>query len=177
MMNFGCCCKEKEGTKAVRLTFLRKELLYDAQNYAYIEADVMGEEKQHAQHMLADICEEGNVDRVSRILAVVHAAVVEMLYPFTKQEPVEEELDDKLEAPEEYVVELTIPNTVSRTTVKLLSKLIHEYMVYRVMADWLSITNPAAAQTWMGRAEDTATEIEKSKNIRRKPMVRKMSTF
>ncbi len=164
-------------TRVVRLTFKRKEILYDAQNYAYIEADVMGEEKQHAQHMLADICEEGNVDRVSRILAVVHPEVVEMLYPFTKQEPVEEELDDKLEAPEEYVVELTIPDTVSRTTVKLLSKLIHEYMVYRVMADWLSITNPQASVHWREKAEKTQMDIERTKGTSRKAPTRKMSVF
>lgn len=171
------CCRQEAAPKTVRLTFLRKELLYDAQNYAYIEADVMGEEKQHAQHMLADICEEGNVDRVSRILSVVHAAVVEMLYPFTKEAPADAEIDDKLEAPEQYEIVLSVPDGMSQTTVNLLSKQIHEYMVYRVMADWLTITNPAAAQAWMGRAEDTATEIEKSKNLRRRPQERKMSTF
>ena len=93
----------------------------------------MGEEKQHAQHMLADICEEGNVDRVSRILSVVHAAVVEMLYPFTKEAPADAEIDDKLEAPEQYEIVLAVPDGMSQTTVKLLSKPIQGDMVYRQM--------------------------------------------
>ena len=70
-----------------------------------------------------------------------------------------------------------MPVTVSRTTMKHLSKLIHEYMVYRVMADWLSITNPPASAHWMEKAEATQGQIEKTKGMHRKPFTRKMSTF
>lgn len=159
--------------RAVRLVFKRSQLLYDIKNYAFVEADVMGEEKQHAQHVLAEIGEEGNVDRVSRLLAVIHAAVIEMLYPYTKQEPIEEEIDNCLYAPDEYVVELHVPNTMSRTTLHLLSRLIHEYMVYCVLADWLSITNPDASANWRAKAEATQEEIDKVKNLRRGTLTRK----
>ena len=155
------CC---EAACTVRLRFLRSQLLYDIKNYAYIEGHVMGEEKQHAQHVLVEIGEEGNVDRVSRILAVVHTAVIEMLYPYTKQPPIEEEIDDCLYAPEEYIVELHVPDTMSRTTIHLLSRLIHEFMVYSVLADWLSITHPEAAANWAAKAEATEREINKAKN-------------
>ena len=158
--------------RVVRLKFLRNQLLYDIKNYAYVEADVMGEEKQHAQHVLAEIGEDGNVDRVSRILAVVHTAVIEMLFPYTKAEPIEEEIDNCLHAPEEYVVEMNVPNTMSRTTMHHLSKLIHEYMVYCVLADWLSITNPQAAANWGAKAEAINEEIEEVKNLRRKAFTR-----
>lgn len=164
-----CICGEtnnSKGNRPVRLKFLRSQLLYDIKNYAYVEADVMGEEKQHAQHVLAEIGEEGNVDRVSRILAVVHAAVIEMLYPYTKAEPIEEEIDNCLYAPDAYEIELNVPTAMSRTTLHLLSRLIHEYMVYRVLADWLSITNPEAAANWLEKAEATEKEISKAKNQR-----------
>ena len=158
--------------RVVRLKFLRNQLLYDIKNYAYVEGDVMGEEKQHAQHVLVDVGEEGNVDRVSRILAVVHTAVIEMLFPYTKAEPIEEEIDDCLHAPEEYVVELNVPITMSRTTLHHLSKLIHEFMVYCVLSDWLSITNPQAAANWSAKAEAIKEEIEEVKNLRRKAFTR-----
>lgn len=158
--------------RVVRLKFLRSQLLYDIKNYAFVEADVMGEEKQHAQHVLAEIGEEGNVDRVSRILAVVHTAVIEMLFPYTKAEPIEEEIDNCLYAPDEYVVELTVPSTMSRTTMHHLSKLIHEFMVYCVLADWLSITNPQSAANWTAKAEAIKEEIEEVKNLRRKAFTR-----
>lgn len=157
---------QAEEKRTVRLKFLRSELLYDIKNNAYIEADVMGEDMQHAQHVLTDIGEEGNVDRVNRILAVVYDAVIEMLYPYTKRATVDEEIDDRLFAPEEFVVELHVPASMSRTTMHLLSKLIHEYMVYRVVSDWLSITNPNAADNWSAKAEAAGREIERAKNQR-----------
>jgi hypothetical protein len=162
-----------DGKRTVRLKFLRAQLLYDIRNYAFIEGDVMGEEKQHAQHVLVDIGEEGNVDRVTRILSVIHAAVIELLYPWTKCEPIEEEIDDCLFAPVEYVVELHVPNDVSRTTLHLLSRLIHEFMVYRVLADWLSITHPEAAVSWAAKAAAVEDEIGKAKNGRKGVFTRK----
>lgn len=163
--NNGTNCGEGNA-RFVRLKFLRSELLYDIKNYAFIEADVMGEDKQHAQHVLADIGEDGNVDRVSRILSVVHSDVIEKLYPYTKQMPIEEEVDDKLLTPEEYVIEMQVPDKVSRTTVLSLSRLIHEYMVYSVLADWLSITNPQAAAKWSEKADAMAKSIKREKNTR-----------
>jgi hypothetical protein len=159
--------------RTVTLKFLRSQLLYDIKNYAYVEGDVMGEEQQHAQHVLVEIGEDGNVDRVSRILAVVHSAVIELLYPWTKQEPIEEVIDDCLHAPEEYLIELHVPQDVSRTTMRLLSKLVHEFMVYSVLADWLSITNPKAAENWAAKAQFAQGEIEKAKSTHKGVFTRK----
>lgn len=163
----------KEPKICVRLKFLRNELLYDIKNYAFIEGDVMGEENQHAQHVLVDIGEEGNIDRVSRILAVVHTAAIEMLYPYTKFKPVFEEISDKLYAPEEYIIEMLVPKTMSRTTLHHLSRLIHEFMVYRVLADWLSITNPDAAANWAAKASAAEDEIERAKTMHKGVFTRK----
>lgn len=163
---------DSEDKRKVRLVFKRSQLLYDIKNYAYIEGHVWGEENQHAQHTLVEVGEDGNVDRVSRILAVVHAAVIEMLYPYTKVEPIEEEIDNCLFAPDEYVVELSVPQTMSRTTMHLLSRLIHEFMVYSVLADWLSITHPEAAANWAAKANAVQEEIDDVKNLRRSTFTR-----
>lgn len=175
------CCSHKDNTVLVRLKFRRDELLYDVKNYAYVEADIMGdpdsESVRHAQHQLADIAEKGNIDRVSRVLSLVHAEAVELLYPYTRREVVEGELDDVLVAPSEYTILMRVPNKMSRTTTRYLEKLVHEYMVYRVMADWLSITNKAAAEAWGSKAEDTKKEINRVKNHRRGGIVRKMNPF
>ena len=151
--------------KDVTLVFHRDQLLYDVKNYAYIEAHVWGEDNQHAQHVLTDIGEEGNVDRVNRILATVHAAVIEMLNPYTKEEPDDDEvICDKIWTPEDYKINMRIPATMSRTTLRLLSRLIHEYMVARVIYDWLSITHPEAARNWFDRALEAEEEINSVKN-------------
>lgn len=63
------CCIENEGAKLkVKLTFEREQLLYDIKNNAYVESHVMAPETEHAKHMVADVGEEGNVDRVTRVL-------------------------------------------------------------------------------------------------------------
>lgn len=159
----------------VTLKLIRTELLYDVKNYAYVEADVMGDDKQHAQHVLADIGEEGNVDRVNRVLSVVHSEVVEMLYPYTKEEPIEETIEDMMTAPDKYEIEMNIPNTMSRTTLLHLENLIHEYMVYRVLSDWLRTTYPQAAENWMAKAEKTKGDITTVKNYRRRVFERNIS--
>ena len=168
----GGTTNETEKKREVRLRFLRDKLLYDIKNYAYVESDVIGEESQHAKHVLADIGEKGNIDRVSRILGVVHTAVIEMLYPYTKESSIEEEIDDKIQEPEEYVVEMRVPESMSRTTLHHLSRLIHEFMVYCVLADWIGITNVRAAEKWSAKAEAVKTEIEEVKNLRMKAFTR-----
>jgi hypothetical protein len=151
----------------VTLEFLRSELLYDVKNYAYIEGHVWGEENQHAQHTLVEIGEEGNVDRVNRILAAVFSAAVEMLYPYTKEEPEESEvISDKLWTPEKYQIVMNVPATMSKTTLHLLSRLIHEFMVARVICDWLSITHPESARNWLEKAMEATEEINTIKNSR-----------
>lgn len=158
---------DDKATKNVTLIFKREELLYDIKNYAYIEGHVWGEENQHAQHTLIDIGDTGNVDRVNRILDVVHAATIELLYPYTKQEPIEdEEFVDTIQEPTEYVIAMTIPATMSRTTLRLLNKLIHEFMVARVLYDWLSITHPETARNWLEKAFEAQQEIDTIKNTR-----------
>lgn len=169
-----------ETKRTVTLRFRRENLDYSIRNYAYIESHVMSEDQECSRHMVCDIGEEGNRDRVTRLLGAIHAGVVEMLYPFTKTEAVEEIIDDDIWEPEEYVVEIHVPATFSRTSCHLLSRLIHEYMVYRVLHDWMTITNsgsPAAAQHWLEKAAEAASEIEGLKNMRTGTLERPLRPF
>lgn len=180
----GCCNDEamgKNATKKVTLVFHRAQLLYDIKNYAYIEGHVWGEdvpEIRHARHTLIEIGEEGNVDRVNRILELVYSSAVEMLYPYTKQEAVDEEvICDGMWTPDKYQITMQIPTTMSQTTLHLLNKLIHEYMVARVIYDWLSITHTEAANNWYEKAETVKSEINRIKNNRRGMLRRALHPF
>ncbi len=55
---------------------------------------------------------------------------------------------------------------MSRTTPHLLNKLIHEFMVARVIYDWLSITHPEAARNWLDKALEAEQEINSIKHSR-----------
>ena len=97
------CQNSQSKTKAVTLVFKREELLYDAENYSFVEGDIMQAEDEHARHQVFDIGQDGNVDRVTRILNLVHSECVEMLFPYTKEEisDKQEPLDNVMTVPEE----------------------------------------------------------------------------
>ncbi len=165
--------------KSVRLVFKRKEIVYDAENYSFVEGDIMATDNIHAQHQVFDIGQDGNIDRVTRVLNMCYAEVVEMLYPYTKS-PIDEDIspiDDILKDPEEYVIDLSVPADFSMSTVKLLSHLIHEYLVYRVLSDWLSITNPNSSKNWEDKFSVLRMKIQTALVSRAGKIRRKLKPF
>lgn len=158
--------------------FKREELLYDIRNAAYIEGHVMHTDTPtHVQHTVQDVGEEGNVDRVTRILSLSVAQCRELLYPYTNTEIERTELNDKLREPGVYGIVMNVPTDFSQTTLSLLEKLIHEYIVCKAVADWMSITNPAKAETWAAKAADVESEIRVSLHSRRAKTRRRMHPF
>lgn len=175
------CAGESASTasrKRVMLIFLRDQLLYDIANCAHIEGDIMDEAAQHARHQTQDVAEDGNVDRVTRVLDLAHSQIVELLYPFTKV-PTEDEMTmlDVLYDRSSYVVELSVPADFSQTTVEYLSKLIHELLVCRALADWMSITNPAKAQAWAEKAQTAQDGVKRALAMRMGRIRRKLSPW
>ena len=161
------------------MTFRRAELLYDAGNYSFVEADIIPEGDECRRHQVFDIGQDGNVDRVTRVLNTTHAECVEMLYPYTKEEiPVgQEALDDVLKEPETYEIKLALPESFSLTTLRLLEELIHEYLVCRVLADWMSITNPESEAKWERKFATLREKIRTALVSRRGKVRRKLSPF
>lgn len=157
-------CKEKK----VTLVFRREQLLYDVKNYAYMESHVMAAETEHGKHMVADVGEEGNVDRVTRVLDLGVSMCRELLYPWAKRDIDKTELDDTLKERTEYRIEMSVPGTLSQTTLTLIEKLVHEYLVCRGVADWMSITNAQKADTWLAKAADAESEIRTTVHSRMK---------
>ena len=106
------------------LTFKRKELIYDAENYSFVEGDIMKADDEHARHQVFDIAAEGNIDRVTRVLNLAHAECVEMLFPYTKSEipDTQTALNDVLTAPEAYDIVLNLPMGFSMTVIDLPAK-------------------------------------------------------
>lgn len=139
----------------------------------------MPADDEHKRHQVFDIVEAGNVDRVTRVLNTSHTECVEMLYPYTKEEipDTQKVLDDKLTEPEIYEIKLSLPHEFSLTTVKLLENLIHEYLVCRVLADWMSITNPDSEENWEKKFTSLRNKIKTSLLSRRGKTRRKLSPF
>lgn len=154
-----CFLEENEGKVNAVLMFKRSQLLYDIENYAHIEGSVMDTDKAHNRHMVQDVGQDGNVDRMTRVLDVGVARCREMLYAYTKHGVHRPELDDVLKEPDVYGIVMSVPKEFSQTTLNLLEKLIHEHLVCMGVADWMSITNPDKEQTWKAKAEEAEREI------------------
>lgn len=154
-----CYLNEESGTVEAVLSFKRDQLLYDIENYAYIEGHVMETENAHQRHTVQDVGEEGNVDRVVRVLDLAMARCREALYPYVKHEIHRPELNDDLTETPVYGIVMAIPQNFSQTTLNLLERLIHEYLVCQSVADWMSITNPAKAETWAVKAQEAESEM------------------
>ena len=176
---YPCCDSRQQQSKAVTLTFKRTELLYDAENYSFVEGDIMKADDEHARHQVFDIAAKGNIDRVTRVLNLAHAECVEMLFPYSKEEIPEgqEEMTDVMTAPEEYHIVLNLPDGFSLTTLKLLTHLVHEYLVCRVLADWMSITNPGSQANWEEKFRELKTKIQTSLVSRTGKIRRKCKPF
>lgn len=157
--------------REVALIFRREELLYDIRNYLYIEGDLMADEDYHNRHVVQDGCEDSHVDRITRVLDIVHAECVEMLYPYTNREVDVACMDDTLREKDVYGVIMRLPEGFSQTTVRLLSKLIHELLVCGAVADWLSISHTDKSVVWEAKCEKLLESI-RSKLMHRRSGIR-----
>lgn len=164
--------------KHITISLLRSELLYDIGNYSFVEGDNMDVDDEHKRHQTIDVCEDGNIDRVTRVLNLGHSEVVELLYPYTKRECADGDTrENVLVAPDVYVVDMCVPMTFASSSVELLKNLIHEYLVCRVLADWMSITNPGSKDKWEEKMVDMRGKIRGCINLRMGRLRRKLSPW
>ena len=164
--------------KTVTLTFFRSELVYDCENYSFVEADIMQEEEQHAKHQVFDIAQDGNVDRVTRVLNLCFAHCVELCYPYSRETVADGmATTDVLVAHDKYELVLRVPDDFSATTVRYLTKLIHELMVDWVMQDWMSITKPKSKATWQEKIDVLEGKITSAIKGRMRPVRRPLNPF
>lgn len=133
----------------------KKAMLYDIANMAYLVADT-GENGNHTLHRVRDICEEGNIDRVSRVLGLAYSQLLTVLFPILRS-PCFDINRDRSASPHDYEFLFRRDEKIkySLTTERKLKikETCHEYMVCKVLADWLEITLPVAAEVWKFRYE------------------------
>lgn len=153
--------------QTVSIILNRKEILYDIENYAFVEGDIMKSGDTHTQHQVFDITQDGNVDRVNRVLDLAYSECVEIMYPHTSV-PVyhHQSMDNEIDGESDYVFNLRVPAGFSQTTTTFLTRLLHEYMVCRVLSDWLSITKPESWENWRKKMNVTSDKIKSALNHR-----------
>ena len=132
-----------------------KTLLYDISNLAFVIAD-NGDDGNHPLHRVRDIVEDGNIDRVARVLGLAYARILGVLSPLIRSPRIDICRDISAQ-PHDYFINFRGDGHYRfRLTKELklrIKETAHEYMVCMVLADWLDITLPPAADVWRYRAE------------------------
>ena len=137
----------------------RESLEYDIANLAFIIRDSV-ETERHGMHCLADICQEGNIDRVRGVLIIAYSEILTVLSPllaspckpsgcFHKKEDREKECQEYFAIPLSVEFQRRIKPEIKMK----IRETAREYMICRVLADWLTITYPEQAEIWKKKYE------------------------
>lgn len=153
------------------ITIKRSSLLYDIANLAFVVGDVASDLKSpHSLHQIFDICAPGNIDRVDRLLDLAFAEVRTILRKIIDGRCCRG-YDRRDESGEcgttgnencrdfRLILKSGIINCEWECR---LQETIREYMTAKVMAGWLSVTLPEAADVWKEKAEDMKTALSAS---------------
>lgn len=142
----------------------KKALLYDIANIAYVIAD-QGMDSCHSLHRVRDICQEGNIDRVARILGLAYSQILAVLFPLLQVPDINVNRDLSSHPHDyEFIFNDSPEMRFSLTAEKKLKikETAHEYMVCMVLADWLGITLPEAADVWKFKAQNALEQMQET---------------
>lgn len=176
-----CIHRDKQESRRFTMVFRRDELMYDIGQSAYVEGDVVQSEDNHAKHQIFDILSDGNENLAARMLNTAYREAVELLYPFTEEEIEDEStFGNELEIPDEYVIHMNVPKMFAKAGAESLRDHVHQYLVGRVVGEWMSTTNygnPSSIRAWNERIETIRQQIKLTVCWRRGPLRRRLSTF
>lgn len=127
-----------------------EEVIADVRSAAWLESELHPELDRHRRHEMADICEEGNIERVWRVLGIGASQVrLSMQKILCRQKLLSPE--NALERPESWEFYFKCP--MQKSTISYTKEKIHEYFVAAVMADRCAVIIPKASGTWKERAD------------------------
>lgn len=153
----------------------KEELVYDIKNTAYIYADTLsgGDTDPHSIHNIYDVAEDGNRDKLARILDSAVEDCKEMLFRFTKMEMAgggfdSNEWEECVGAPcneeEAYYLAMRMPQGFSKTSVHTMTVYIHDYIVNQALYEWLTLVYPNGADRFWSLAEEKRQKIKDASN-------------
>ena len=160
----------------VMIELEKKELIYDIKNTAFSFADSYASQKNTDSKQLKnvfDISEEGNRDKLARILDSAVEDCREMLFRFTKVEMLcggfdSNEWAECIGSPtneeEAYYLALRMQNGFSKTSVHTMTVYIHDYIVNQCLYEWLMVVFPDGADRFWALAEDKKQKIQAASN-------------
>lgn len=140
--------KKKTTTAVIRLS--KQRMIYDIANNAFVVGETIEDAGSHVKHLVQDVVEGQNIDRVYRVMSLAFCRVKDLL----RQWVIDEE--------EEYVIRLVVPCGLARCTIDNWAILAYEYVTASAIADWLDITAADMAVAWKRKAEEAGEKLASS---------------
>ena len=157
----------------VVLNYTRSEIIYHIANDAFIQRQAT-----NVGVDVSDLCADGNIDHVERVLRLTSNGIVELLYQATKASlselppaadgggyELQEECECDCDGEKVFAIEMQVGD-MSATTIRYMYDLIKEVLIGSVIADWLSIVAPDLATIWQSKVEAAQEEIASAINRR-----------
>lgn len=166
-----CCNKGYR----VMIELVKDELVHDIKNTAFAFADSLNtaDADPHALHNIFDVGEDGNRDKLARILDSAVEDCREMLFRFCKMEMTDggfdsNEWEECIGSPandeESYYLALRMPKGFNKTTIHTMTVYIHDYIVYQCLYEWLMIVYSEGADRFWSLAEEKKQKIKDATN-------------
>lgn len=144
-------------------------LAYDISNYAYTVGDAMQDDttshSPHATHLVQDVMEGQNRDRINRVLDNAYHRLCGLFMPFLCQEDsLHDASNDSGRRPvfHGYTWHLKIPTSITSAHIDRWGTEVYEYMVAAALADWFEVCAPSMAQVWKSRRDTDWTFLAES---------------
>lgn len=135
------------------------EVLDDIRSAAWLESELHPELDRHRRHEMADICEDGNIERVWRVLALAEAEIRLALHRIL-YEKITLRADNSLDCPESWQFRF-LPEPAP-SLLSFIREKIHEYMVTRVMADRMGVLIRDSATIWEERVKEALAALNQA---------------
>lgn len=149
--------------RCVDIVLYANDLYADIANRLALTADSMEAQGGNADlHTVKDAMDDGNKDIIDSLVARHVFDCINLLYPYSKT-PIEHcrhyrKNENEAEA---YVIHLTFEHPRSETSIQMVQRLIHDYIVYKCYAEWLAMTVPQVGTytLWEEKAESVRGKI------------------
>ena len=136
----------------VMIELQKKELVFDIKNTAAVYADSISSSvaDSHSIHNIYDVGEDGNRDKLARILDSAVEDCNEMLFRYTKMKMLGGGFDSNelISGDTNITINLSLPSNYPLALKDALTSSIHDYIINTALMDWFIITNPNESKTY-----------------------------
>lgn len=151
--------------RTTTISFRRDELIADVERMADLLSHDLAKES-HVRHMLADICQDGNIDRVCRSMSLAYQLCQGFLHRFTRTDIGDNEtFCNAFCWPEAYRMVLNVPDNFSEGAVTLVGHLVHEYICTYVLWDYLTLLRSELAAEWNSKLSSLEEQIKNAAQL------------